>query len=245
MSNHQAAGSADICNPAALLQEMKHMSLEAIMNEFVSRRRQARHVVARVLLAAGVLGVFAPWLPAQADVIYTYTGQHFSYVGTGPDVTHVSGFFTLSTPLAANTSAYLTPYTVGGAINNFDFTDGRLTWNIGNYAATWPTSSDSQFFVTTDASGGIANWDIIIEGYVSFEGGDISTCNTPSCVSDGTSIYNNYDAYNFNQPGTWTVSGVAIPEPSSAPLLVAGLLGLVAVVLRRKLIPVKRADSKI
>ena len=119
---------------------------------------------------------------AKADIIYTYTGQPFSYVGyagTGPDVTNVSGFFTLSSSLAPDTTYDLLPDTVsGGTVIDYDFTDGITVWDLDNYVDSigpvGPTGEggNSEFSVTTDASGEIVDWTLNIFN----SDGVITTC---------------------------------------------------------------------
>src|SRR5581483_11511944 len=79
--------------------------------------------IGQILLAGAALGLA---LSAGAQVTYTYTGDPFSYNGSAYSyVTHVSGSFTVASPLAANTTLNLFPYTVGGTITSYSFTDGR------------------------------------------------------------------------------------------------------------------------
>jgi len=109
----------------------------------------------------------------RAQVTYTYTGNPFSYVGTsdffGAPVTSVSGYFTVASALAPNTTQNLTPNTIGGTITDYSFTDGRYTDDIGNYATSAPINIDSgtgsgapTFTVTTGANGNIIFWDLNI-----------------------------------------------------------------------------------
>jgi len=201
--------------------------------------------VLAVFLAAILCG-----LPrtARGQVTYAYTGNSFSYVGTGPDVTHVSGSFTLASAIPANTTVLLSPYTAGGTITDYSFTDGRYTTDIGNYATTNPLAEGPfTFVVTTDGNGNIANWDLgIISSDAWINTWDVSswsqtgyddlydTGNQPASDGVVADTSQPYDAYNFNTPGTWTVTGSRVPEPGTDAILVlGGFIGLAG--LRRKL----------
>jgi len=175
--------------------------------------------------------------PARADFIYSYTGNSFSYRGTGPDVTNVSGYLDVTYSLAANTTYDLTPNTVGGVLN-YDFTDGRTTWNLANYDSSIPSPEtiSSAFSVTTDANGQIASWNLNIYS----SSGAITTCDGSACEAyysttnsalDDTNVFFNYDAYNFNSPGTWTETSV--PEPATLTMFGLSMAGL-GLVRRRK-----------
>jgi hypothetical protein len=101
-------------------------------------------------LAATVCILAVSVVAAEADTIYTYTGNPFTSV-FGPYTTsdRVTGFFDLATPLANNL-----PETVISPIS-FSFSDGVQT--ITN---TTPGVVVGSFSVATDASGKPEFWDI-------------------------------------------------------------------------------------
>jgi hypothetical protein len=202
------------------------------INKSTAKNFLSRSRVARAVLLAGALLTLGVAQSARADTMYTYTGQAFSYRG-GPG-TQVTGSFTVSSPLGSSTTQTLTPASLGGTITSYDFTDGSTVWDLGNYVGVsggLNPFDNSQFSITTDASGKITSWFLNIYSPV----GLITTCNT--CNSGGayddTSVFYNYDGYNFNSPGTWSDPPAAMPEPTSGLLLTTGLLGLGIMVLRR------------
>jgi hypothetical protein len=215
---------------------MKKLITICVVAKKMKTNRQQLNTVLTTMTTLVLLAV-GPTQSAWADVTYTYDGNPFSYVGTGPDVTNVSGSFTVASFLPANTTLTLTPYTVGGTITSLDFTDGRSIWGIDDYvthsdqAGSNPVGIDSLFSVTTDATGEIVSWYFNILSTT----GLINSWNSPSwdspisgyVVGDGSQQWYNYNAGNLNAPGTWTVSG--IPEPATIILLTLGGL-----VLRKK-----------
>jgi len=180
---------------------------------------------------------------ANAQVTYSYTGNTFLYIGGCCGVSNVSGFFIVDTALAANT----TFANLSGSITNYNFTDGRYSWNPSNNppVPAAPFDFPNEFSVTTDASGNIKDWqiDLVSNNPV----GEISTQSllyalgngpTPGIGGDSldaVNVYNNYDAYTYapgnpngemGVQGTWSQSGVSVtpvPEPEIYAMLVAGL----------------------
>ena len=198
--------------------------------------------IGRMLLVGAVLGLA---LSARAQVTYTYTGNPFSYNGSAYSyVTHISGSFTVASPLAANsfyTNSGLTLGKSGGgtgpAIGNYSFSDGKYINNFANYSTTggpggeWGNGTGSGttiFDVTTGADGNITSWYLNILSSTA----QMNTFDCPASYPYGASVSDQvtaepsspYDAYNFGSPGTWSVTGV--PEPGTLSLMTLGLGGL-------------------
>jgi len=206
--------------------------------------------VALASLCLLLAGAYA--LPVSADVTYTYSGHVFTssdFPSTGPSTSNnISGSFTLTTPLIANSP--LT--TITSSVTSYSFTDGVTTWNSSNQwsvssfiIATGP-SAISQWSIglyTTspfppnysDPSEDIVYWfgsfDVPSEGPSfdnSFEAYDLATISSSPVETFSFSPANEYAATNSADPGSWTgaVAPATVPEPATMLLLGSGLIGL-------------------
>lgn len=173
---------------------------------------------------------------AGAQQTFKYTGAPFSYVGTsdfyGAPVTAISGHFTVASALAPGTSYLLTPDTIGGTITDYSFTDGRYTADIHNYVATSPfvsgPFSTPVFAVTTGSDGNIKSWYLNIlsptawiysrnsADYDSFYGVTVAD----GVLADPAQAY---DAYNSNNPGTWSGDQTPKIKPTALRIVAYGV----------------------
>jgi PEP-CTERM motif len=168
---------------------------------------------------------------ASADVIYTYTGNDFGGGGgtvNSPYTTSdkITGTVTLSGALGDS----LSNSTVSPVA--YSFSDGIVTLTS---PACCNTSTQTEFVFSTDASGNITHWTVIVQA-----NGNTTEIETtdPSMGTafDETTAKNVLGAENLSDPpGTWKSATVttSVPEPASLALLGSGLLGL-AFFYRRK-----------
>jgi PEP-CTERM motif len=185
---------------------------------------------------------------AKADTTYTYTGNRFTNLVDNAfypalpiaDVGDVSiqASITLASPLAPNLiQVFLNPISI-------KFTADGYTDTLAN---TSPITYPGYFNLSTNATGQIDLWNILVEGD-STKGGDAviyfsspgfaqaQVC--PSCSYDSLFLSTNeYYYYNLNDSGSWTISttGNSVPEPTSGTLLIAGLVGLAGLALKKSL----------
>jgi hypothetical protein len=173
-------------------------------------------------LAATVCILAVSVVAAEADTIYTYTGNPFTSV-FGPYTTSdfISGSFDLATPLANNL-----PETVISPLS-FSFTDGVQT--ITN---TTPGVVVGSFSVATDSSGKPEFWDIFFNptglgGCFITTAPAIVSCNLPSSFmrdNGFTSTSPLAGGQNSLSPGTWSVTTTT---PVPGPIIGSGLPGLI------------------
>jgi hypothetical protein len=166
---------------------------------------------------------------AKADTTYTYTGAQFAEGAFDcPQLCNFTGSFTLATPLPPNA--------VGVAINTFTFSAGPYTFT---------SVSNGPFGVSTNAAGVIDSWGIdmvdmldaggdIVE-FFGGPGGDQLVLGTPN-PPNGLKFFGAADSFGVTPGGFWTAStSTGVPEPTSGTLLIAGLVGLAGLALKKTL----------
>ena len=210
-----------------------------------------RVVKAIAWLVAVYAGSVLTASPAAAQAVYHYVGNAFTMFSCGPSVPG-PGTITCSTPAPTNT---YTSYTATDHVEatlvldsplpaNLTYQDIRtfpgfsLTLNDGQHTVATPLTSGQGMFaeVSTDASGSILQWRLLINTGGVLNGG-IATYTAPFgfIVDQGTLMCCDPSpggdlARNSNIPGVWTV-GSGTPTPQDAisnltHLLMDPLLGL-------------------
>ena len=180
-----------------------------------------------VLIVAAVLSLD---VTVRADTIYTYTGNQFdrfSGEAACPPVCSISGSFTVAQPFAG----YL-PVTSVIPLS-FSFTDGATTITQLTNTFDSPFLPRNAFLLATDSQGNIRAWFILAElgaaglNTTSGIGGPIK--GPPIDVGDPAPG----SAFVSDNPGTWSVSATATPEPSGLLLMGSGIVGLGFLMKRR------------
>jgi len=152
---------------------------------------------------------------ARADTVYTYTGNPFENFGpsnsgtipTCPPICSISGFMVLASPI--------------------DFTDFRLVQVLSfNFTDqnTVLTSSNADGFISVagDGFGNISQWVLDIgEGTGPVQ---LETINFEGGSTDSSGAASQGFVFVAGNPGVWTSSTVATPEPSVLTLQVLGLI---------------------
>ena len=198
----------------------------------------------------------------NADNTYTYTGHLFSpafsfclppLVGCFDSSTNfVHGSFTVASPLGDNLNENVVVNPKSYSFEAAGFTDTNLN------VALQPFNQPPLFRFITTSSGLIEGWGVDVTGeFCCFLGDKFDIEIGSAFPDDFRLIFNGLDsviasngsgsihgtgpfedsALNFNQPGTWTVSttGTNVPEPASGTLLIAGLVALAGLALKKSL----------
>lgn len=166
--------------------------------------------------------------PANAQVVYTYTGNDFQSVFAQGYTTSdkITGTLTLSSALPDSLTT-LTDETA--LVTAFSFSDGVMSFDSG----CCESGNQTIFEFMTDASGAITGWVVTLEtndnhtGDLTTEGGATSF---DQSLVDGVKGGRNDD-----EPGVWALQTMTspVPEPASWMMLLMGFAGL-AVWFRRQ-----------
>jgi hypothetical protein len=167
---------------------------------------------------------------AKADTTYTYTGAQFAEGAIDcPPECNFTGSFTLATPLPPNA--------VNVAINSFAFNLGPLTFT---------SLYNGPFDVSTNAAGVIDDWlvDYFVDPldsagdialFFGSPGGDQIQFGSPN-PPNGLKFFGGADSFGVIPGGFWTASTpTGVPEPASGTLLIAGLVGLGGLALKKSI----------
>jgi hypothetical protein len=169
--------------------------------------------------------------PANADTTYTYTGPQFNEFGAAvcPPTCNFSGSFTVPTPVPTNANVAIDP-------------SATFAFSVAPF--TFTNLTDGQFLVSTNAAGAIDSWSIVLVesigngefAYIfSSPGEDQLDFAGPDGYDGGLKPF--FGADNIGgptTPGVWTASTSAgVPEPSTFTLLIAGMIGLLSLGLRK------------
>ncbi|MDC8784828.1 PEP-CTERM sorting domain-containing protein [Roseateles koreensis] len=170
----------------------------------------------RVLLALGAALVASM---AQADVVYTYTGNALNRGDSSMIGRHVSVTLDFLHALAPNTkiniphladhvSAGLLSYGISGG--GQQYTDGSAYNHMDDFLS-----------VSTDGSGNISNWEVAI---FPLEGSILTQRDEDLVLEEGGLNL----AYNYSKPGTWTLLDTTVPEPGTLALALGAVFALSA-----------------
>jgi hypothetical protein len=184
-----------------------------------------RHWALLVLVATALISPLA-----QADTVYTYTGNPFENFGpsnsgtipTCPPICSISGSMVLASPIDFTDFQLI-------QVLSFSFTDQNSVLTSSN--------ADGFISVAGDGFGNISQWALDIgEGTgpvqletINFEGGSTDSSGAPS------------QGFVFvaGKPGVWTSSTVETPEPSGLALQIIGLIFACLFSLRAGSVPAR------
>lgn len=173
----------------------------------------------RILLSLIAVGVWsiATQETALAGVIYTYTGNDFSSLISGPytDTDQITGSITFASALPDNLA--LTP--IIPMIVSFDFSDGVRTITDES------TTGDNEFLFATDASGNIVQWNVQVNDAYGYIESEYNSSDSDGAY-DQAVYYGEGLGQNLRDPGTWTEETSSAPEPATLALFGSALAGL-------------------
>ncbi len=194
----------------------------------------------------------------KADTTYTYTGNQLTNSIEGscpvqsdprvcppvnycPPICSMDASITFSTPLGDNlNNVFVMPEDFRFYVPGFP---GATQTPANSLPLEGPLGNfPGAFNFSTNASGQIVNWSIFVQG--KFEGFfNYQTYNmSASCPTCAPFADDNVFGYagegissNMDNPGTWTVSTTTagVPEPSTVTLLIAGLIGVASLALKK------------
>jgi hypothetical protein len=158
----------------------------------------------------------------KADVIYTYTGNHFTdFAGTELST---SNFLTVTMTFSSSLSpglAGVNPQAIPSLVS--------WTFSDGIHAITNMTGQNFGGWLNTDGNGNIIGWRLSAETTdlypISFYTNSYlgTSFGAWDCVQNSGFIWYAWGGHSFSQ-GTWTKQDTsAVPEPTSLLLLTAGL----------------------
>src|SRR5215472_13484781 len=177
-------------------------------------------------LSAVLMGLYLGLsAPAEADYIYTYTGNNFtSFTGTIFGYFTTSDYVTITMDLSGPLDANLNMSAPSGLVA-LTTADGKNTF----YGPPSCCNETQTLLVSTDALGDITQWNISLQiaGGI-YEGAGSAPSSTGSETDVGWlgGSFGITDAYSYT-PGTWTLT--ITPEPSTGFLLSGGALGLAVI----------------
>jgi hypothetical protein len=218
----------DVCNlsPDARLLPQCSGTLGGVTIMKLSLRGAICAAWCSAALSVGAVGT------TSATTMYSYTGSNFTHFsdtaaipGAYDSSMRVTGFFTVATPIPANT----TVNTVGSLLD-YQFSDGRNVLTPAN-------SGLALFLIVTDAGGLVADWTIEAQAAAnaaSFVHTDF-TITSPPLSGFGRDIGRITIPGGATEFGEWDNIGVlASPSPSEwtissvpGPIAGAGLPGLI------------------
>ena len=181
--------------------------------------------LARILTVLTLISAVSSVAPsAQADTVYTYTGNPFNVLSgdaTCPPICGISGYIVVASTIDF-VDFRLEP------VLTYSFTDGNTTLTPSN------SNDFGVIGVSGDGLGNISQWVFGADGAsVQLETifkNNIPGCEAP-CSSDSSGDRTGF-SYVARKPGLWTTTAVATSEPPVLGLLFFGFI-FAGVVLRK------------